>query len=478
MVAAQVAVGIGWIAFCRDATLRVRLAAARAGVSLSAVLPVAIVALLGLAYLRWAPTSPDFAAQVARADLVRRAGNVSWWTGWFGGISLPSYSVLVPVWMALIGVRAIAAIAALAAAAAGTILARDARRPRAGGVAFALAESADVLVGRVTFAVGLSIAVWALVAIRARRATLAAAAAGLSFLASPLAGLFLGLVLLAVVASDPSRRRPAAMAAGILLTLGVGLAQVFPGTGVMPFRATDMVPPAVGLLLVLLLCPPRLIRVSAILALTALPVFYLFPGAVGGNIARLAWVLAPPVLIACGRLPRRWLVPVVAAATIWPLSDLAQQVAWVADPTTAATYYRALSDELRRAQAHAGAAATGERVEVLDTRNHGPSVQLATSFALARGWDRQADNADNPIFYRPGALTAQTYHDWLHQLAVGWVAVPATPLDYASVPEAALIRSRLGYLRLIGAVALIDRGRSVLAWPGLGCLAIDIARGR
>jgi hypothetical protein len=108
--------------------MRTMLRAAWACGASTAAVPVAVVALLAQVYVRWAPTSPDFAAQLARAELVRRAGDVSWWTGWFGGISPPSYSVLVPSWMAVIGVRAMAAIAAVATAGAGAgaILARDA----------------------------------------------------------------------------------------------------------------------------------------------------------------------------------------------------------------------------------------------------------------------------------------------------------------------------------------------------------------
>ncbi|MCU1656482.1 MAG: hypothetical protein JWO57_1138, partial [Pseudonocardiales bacterium] len=189
--------------------VRSRLLSVRAEMLSPAALPVAVAVVFGLAYLRWAPTSPDLAAQVARAALVRRAGNISWWTRWFGGISLPSYSVLVPAWMAVLGVRLTAALATVVGAAAGIILTRDSVRPRAGAVAFAVAGFADVLAGRVTFAVGFAIGAWALVALRSRRAVLAVAAAALAFLASPLAGLFLGLIVVAVAVTDPTRRRAA-----------------------------------------------------------------------------------------------------------------------------------------------------------------------------------------------------------------------------------------------------------------------------
>ena len=65
---------------------------------------------------------------------------------------------------------------------------------------------------------------------------------------------------------------------------------------------------------------------------------------------------------------------------------------------------------------------------------------------VARGWERQADMVDNPIFYQEGALNPSSYRLWLDQLAVAYVAVPATRLDFASVDEAKLIATGLPYL--------------------------------
>ncbi|MGI8523710.1 MAG: MFS transporter, partial [Nocardioides sp.] len=73
---------------------------------------------------------------------------------------------------------------------------------------------------------------------------------------------------------------------------------------------------------------------------------------------------------------------------------------------------------------------------------------VALAVPLARGWERQTDVGDNPLFYNDGALTPASYHRWLHQLAVRWVAVPADKLDFGSVDEADLIASGLPYLHL------------------------------
>jgi hypothetical protein len=130
-----------------------------------------IVVALGIAYLRWTPLVPDLAAQVARARFVQNGGPGSWWTGWFGGLSLPNYSVLIPFGMAVFGVRVIGLVAVAVGIVATTMLTRDTLRPRAGAIAFAVSAGADLLDGRVTFAAGLAVAAWALVAARSRRPT-------------------------------------------------------------------------------------------------------------------------------------------------------------------------------------------------------------------------------------------------------------------------------------------------------------------
>ena len=190
-------------------------------------------------------------------------------------------------------------------------------------------------------------------------------------------------------------------------------------------------------------------RTTALVSLAALPVFVIFPGAVGSNIARLAWVCAVPVLVACARLDRRWLVVATLGLAVWPSIDMIEQVRWMPDPTTRAGYYQPLLHELGTARDAAGPNGLGERVEVLDTINHSGSVYVARAFAIARGWDRQADMASNPIFYHDDALNAASYRTWLHQLAVGWVAVPATRLDYGATAERDLVNSGLPYLKMI-----------------------------
>ncbi len=400
--------------------------------------------LLCVLYLYWSPRAPDLAAQVARAGLVRRAGLVWWWTGWFGGLSTATYSVLTPALMAWLGVQA-AGVASAALGALGTArLVEGMRRPRLGAISFAVAQAADLFAGRVTFGIGLAVAVWALVALR-RGLLVTLLLASASYLASPLAGLFLGIVLVAVALLDPARRRRSLLAAGGVLGLAVGMAVLFPGTGMMPFTLADAALAIASCALVALVCPVRMVRLTAVLVASVCLALLVVPGPIGTNITRLGWVCGVPIVVTCSPLPRRRLVAVVTLLGSWPAADLAVQLSSSHAPSTLPAYYAPLAAHLAGDAALTGAPPAGSRVEVVDTVNHWASAYLS-SFPLARGWDRQADVADNPIFYGPGLLTASSYQAWLRQLAVGWVAVPSAPLDYAAVQEAALIRSGPPYL--------------------------------
>jgi hypothetical protein len=169
---------------------------------------------------------------------------------------------------------------------------------------------------------------------------------------------------------------------------------------------------------------------------------------VGANVTRLAWVFALPVLAAYARPHLRTLVAAATAAALLPALDLAGQLDAAADDSAQASFYAPLVAALTK-DAMARPHSRGQRVEVLDPRNHWASAYLPPRFALARGWERQVDRSENSLFYRPGSLTSATYHRWLVNLAVGWVAVPDGSLDYASVREARLVASHPAYLQEI-----------------------------
>jgi hypothetical protein len=315
-------------------------------------------------------------------------------------------------------------------------------------VVFSLFAVADLVAGRTTFTVGLAFAVWSLVALREQWRIAGAALAVLAYFSSPLAGLFLGIVLLAVVVTDRARRTQAACDAGLLLACAASMAVLFPDVGTMGFRFTDVFPPGAGFLAVALTAKQRVVRIAAWFALAASPLFMIFPGAVGSNIARLAWVCAVPVLVGCSPLRARLLTVLALALSVWPVSDVVLQVRWLPGRPADAAYYAPLARALLAEQSAAGPAAQGERLELLDPIDHYGSYYLARSVPLARGWDRQVDRENNSIFYDDDALTVDSYLSWLHDQAVGWVAVPATRLDYGSRSESDLIGAGVPGLEL------------------------------
>ena len=107
-------------------------------------------------------------------------------------------------------------------------------------------------------------------------------------------------------------------------------------------------------------------------------------------------------------------------------------------PSTQRAFFAPLVAALRQAAAGGPAG----RVEVVPTEFHWEAVYVTPVMPLARGWERQADEADNPLFYRPGGLDATTYRDWLLDNGVRFVALANAPLDFAGRAESRLLLAR------------------------------------
>ena len=75
---------------------------------------------------------------------------------------------------------------------------------------------------------------------------------------------------------------------------------------------------------------------------------------------------------------------------------------------------------------------------------------MAPVMPLARGWERQLDEADNPLFYG-GAhrLEASSYRAWLLDNGVRFVALPDAPLDFAGRAEARLVAAGVPGVNLV-----------------------------
>jgi hypothetical protein len=63
---------------------------------------------------------------------------------------------------------------------------------------------------------------------------------------------------------------------------------------------------------------------------------------------------------------------------------------------------------------------------------------LATEISLARGWERQPDLSLNSVLYDED-LTADSYHNWLLETGVRWVALPDVDLDASEDGEQAIL---------------------------------------
>jgi len=239
----------------------------------------------------------------------------------------------------------------------------------------------------------------------------------------------------------------AAVATAALVPVGL-FAVAFPEGGTEPFGFLTMLP-ILLLAAVALATAPReatTLRAGVVVYALATIVLYFVPSPIGSNIARLGAFLAAP-LGALLWFQRR---PALLAAAILPLLYLGWEapvrdvVTASNDESAAAGYYQPVLGFLRR-EWRAGAPF---RTEIPFTRFHWEAWVVAAHFPLARGWERQLDIADNPLFYR-GHLTADEYDRWLHANAIRFVAAPDAPLDYSAQGEQALIDRGLPYLHLV-----------------------------
>jgi hypothetical protein len=406
------------------------------------------VPVVGLAlYLILVPQVPDFAAQATRAEIFQKMGNVSWWPGWYGGIELPTYSVIAPVVMGTIGVATTGALASAVCMWVAHQLLRESARPRAASVVFAASVLLNLFGGRITFLVGLAPAMLAVLAMARRHPWLAGAATVLSVLGSPLAGLFTGIVAAAVLLADPTRRREA-LVTGIATAAVLGtLALKFHNPGVMGSPPGQMFLALLGLALVVVACRERTIRTGAVIVAVGLVACMVIPNSVGLNLTRMVWLLAAPLIVGYGHRPDKHVVALTGLALIFPSVDVTWQLAEADSPSASQGYYTPLLHQLE--QRMDTNATLGQRVEVVEPQTKGAARYVAETIPVARGWERQADMTDNPLFYTDGALDAASYRHWLDELAVAYVAVPDAKLDFASVDEAALIRGGLPYLQQV-----------------------------
>ena len=407
-------------------------------------LPALLAAALAVLYLVWNPLAPDLAAQVFRTDLFGRDGFALWNGQWFGGHHTLGYSVLFPPLAAALGPRLVGCLAAVASA---ILFDRIARRHWGqdawlGSLWFAASTATNLLIGRLTFTLGVAVGLAAVLALQRDRRALAVGLAALCSLSSPVAGLFLGLAGVSLAAL-PDRRRDGLELAVSAVAPAAVLSLAFPDTGHQTFDAITLWPILVYSAALVVLAPrsERALRVGAVLYAVAAVASFVVDTPMGSNIARLGTTFGPAVL-ACVLWPhRRWLLLALAPLLLfWQWKPTYNDLVKARDASAHASFYAPLVGFLSTHRDPPG------RVEIVPTRTHWEVVHVSERFPIARGWERQLDTRFGPLFY-DGALNAGTYRRWLDELGVRYVALSDGPHDFAARKEAKLVARGLPYLR-------------------------------
>lgn len=409
------------------------------------LLTAAAATACSVAYLIVPKGGTDLSAQVERAHFAADYGLRPIDFAWYGGTNQFGYSLISQYVMAVVGTRVAGALAAiLTALAFAVILARtNVWRPRLAAGFGAVCIAANLVSGRITYAIGLAFAVGAIAALTdespRRRLILAGLGSFLAAATSPVAGLFVGLAGVAMLLSGHRRDGITIGAAAAVPMAVVGV--VFGQGGWMNISASDM-RHGVGLaVLVLLFAPNRTVRIGAVLSALGIMATYVVHTPVGLNAIRLPVMFATPLLVALVR----WRLPVVVVMVglMWwwqppvNLGDLHDAGTAAAN----ASYYTPLIHELRTLPGNG-------RVEVVPSRDYWESTYVAEKRPLARGWMRQLDIERNPLFFN-GKLTSNSYQDWLMDNGVRYVAMARASHSWVGSAEVELILANQPYLNEI-----------------------------
>ncbi|MEU2339091.1 MFS transporter [Streptomyces sp. NPDC013172] len=428
------------------------------------VLSMTVIA--GILHVIWfftfANSGGDLAAQDAWAEFVGRHPDSAYNLAWYGGMHPVSYSVVSPYLMSVLGVRTTMMIAGTASAGLLTLLlirSRAVRNPLWAASAGVFALICNAISGRVTFGLGTVFALGAVGAVfcwphrwrlkRWAKALVAAPLAALATMSSPVAGLFVGLVAVALFLQ---KRRPGAWALGLAPAAVVAVsAWLFPFSGTQPMTIGSVILPLSYGLLCLFLVPRewRTVRLTAAVYSLGVVLVWLVSSQIGSNISRLPMLFAGATLIAA--LPytvprsRKYYVTVLAFLGFVGWIGF-KSVDDIIHTTPAASWARELAPLVHQLQQ---VGAEKGRVEVVPARSHREASALAPYVNLARGWNRQADMERNPLFY-DDTLNSANYHEWLQRWAVHFVVLPkGEPDGDGGERERALVRRGMPYLKQI-----------------------------
>ena len=414
--------------------------------------PVAVAAACALVFSLIVEAAPVVGGDLAAQE---------WWTswasthrppvdlGWYGGLPVPSYSLLSPWASALLGLPLAGMLGTVVGTAATTaLLGRLGPTPvrwNLAGISAAAMWTANEWSGRTTFGLGAALGCLALVVASGagRRARVGAVVlAALAGATSPVAS-----VLLLVAAagwwcgSQPGlrhvrlRRGPVApwlLAGGALLPVVVArlLGAV---SGPQPTSAHQMVGAIAATALSAAVVPARHRMLRAGIAWTGVLLLatWLISTPVGSTSVRMVLLFAIPLVVAVART--RPAATLLAALAIgWLLPPLVVKDLVPRDQTAAS----ARADDLLAELAVRGPVG---RIEVVPEQTHEESVWVARGVPVARGWLRQVDTVRSAPLY-DDSLDAAGYLHWLRRAGVEYVALPKARLDWASGREAVLLR--------------------------------------
>jgi hypothetical protein len=414
------------------------------------VLSALVAAAVALPLAFFGPPAGDLPAHLYRTELVQD-GVLLWDSFWYGGhYPLASYSPLYYFPAALFGNELLTVAAAVGSAALFASLAERewGARARWPARAFAVAACAPLFTGTYPYALGVLALFACLKALQSGRQWLALVFAALTLGFSPLAFLFLVIVLVAVfLARRRIDRRALVAGAGLLLLVGAqgALALLFPLDGRYPFFRLDELAIVVALAVLaglLALRAPQGGVIALVFGLWALAsiVSFVVPSPIGENVTRLRAFAFPLALLAAALARYRplWLaLPAVVGALAYTLTPYVAVIPYRTDGRPAERAFWAPALAFLQANGTAD-----HRVEVVPTGDHWEAYWLPREdLAIARGWYRQLDIARNPLFYEE-PLSPVAYRSWLRSVGVRFVLLPDTQLGRVGEDrEAALLRS-------------------------------------
>jgi hypothetical protein len=401
-----------------------------------------IAVLFAGAYLLAPPMGRDFSAQLAHAQLAESHWPELLDLRWYSGFDPLGYSVLSPPVMALLGVRLTTALAYVASVVLfAALLKRTAvRRQVAGAIVGAVCLTGNLVVTRTTFALGLVVALGALLALVSGRRRLTFGLSVLAPLASPVAGLFLGVAGGALFLSGRRRDGAALAVSAMVPTIAVSFA--FGNGGYQTFAGKEALMSLLACLAVTGLCWRRqVIRWGGLLSAALVGAAYLVPTPVGTTASRLPELFAAPIIVAVAAIPLVALIAATASSVLLLPPVSITEVQERGDPALSPQFYAPLLDQL------AARRAAGP-IEVVPTQRRGEAAFVAAAVPIAKGWSRPADTGRNAIFY-DGTLNADTYRKWLDDNAISYVAISQGPYDWSAPDEVALVRRGLPYLQAV-----------------------------